>query len=1367
MLILLFSLTIAKAQVSAVTNEDESFLKTSNYTKYDQLGILFDKLESTYPDLAKLYSIGNSVEGRKLLVLQITQDVQNEHPERPAFKYVANMHGDESIGRQIVIYLAQYLLLNYGKNERVTKLVNSTDIHLMPSLNPDGFEASEEGNCESLRGYVGRSNANGVDLNRDFPDQFDKNRANDDEYLYSGRQPETVALIRWVLNKQFVLSANLHGGAIVASYPYDDVGHGKNNGKDCCEESRSPDDAVFRHLANSYASRNADMRAGDRCKPENFTNGITNGANWYFVQGGMQDFNYIHSNCFEVTFELSCCKYPRAEELPSYWHMNKEAMVAFVEQAHIGISGVVLDEVGAPVKDAHILVDGINHPVSTTQHGRYWRLLTPGQYNVTVKASGFVSPPPTMVTVPENQTAAVPLNLTVHRRPRSIVDEDFVHHNYEKMESYLKDLNAMYSNITKLTSIGKSVQGRELYVLEVTRDPGVHIPGKPEFKYVANMHGNEAVGRELLLLLAKYLCQQYVAGDERIQNMLNNTRIHLLPSMNPDGYETARRGDFDGLKGRTNAHDVDLNRNFPDQFGSTEENEVQEPETSAVMKWSQSIPFVLSANLHGGALVANYPYDDNPSMRSGKEFLSPDNPVFVHLAHVYSDAHLKMHLGKPCKNYSREMFPDGTTNGAKWYVLAGGMQDWNYLHTDDMELTLELGCYKFPPAADLPTYWQDNREALLQYIEQVHTGVHGFVYSHIGHGLSNATITVSGIKHAVHTARAGDYWRLLRPGVYNVTASRQGYESVTEEVTVPPAGAVSLNFTLMADDSQHWSSAYDFRILDNVLNTMYHTPLQMYAALSELENKYPSIAEFRAGDSLVTSKFHQLKMTSNVGSPEETKFHIAIMSSLYATQPLGREMLLNFARHIATAYTIGEPKHQRLLNNTVLHFIPNIDPLNSKIIKQYDGTDKCDLTALEEEFGDSLYNYLTKTNMNPLSNYTSETAFIEMLKSEKYDLILELSSGTEDVSYPEASKELYEKYAQTYQDHRNPSDKYECRSMDSSVHGRLVDLLCERFDAPVVSVGLSCCRMPVADQIGWVWRDNLRGIMKFVEQANTGIVGYVKNEIGKPVRDATIAITSFSKQYRVTSNMAHYHVMLPAGVYKVIVRAHNYKDRILTWNVLDSKLKQIDIILQRTNAERISGGQFEDIQVPEDPNIVYTMGLVLSRSSEPLGGAVLAVCGARAGGVLARNTSDAHGRFVLALPAGYKGKQVAISAASDGYVTKQMDVLINSVDNLTPNLIFKLDSDDNVLGMPRLVFVMLSGVVGVSLVVLGAWCFSCRERARHSRRDYLFTQLPGDDKRPLCEPDLIRKPFYDEEDIPLTETDSEEDVVLLQTGREQ
>lgn len=82
------------------------------------------------------------------------------------------------------------------------------------------------------------------------------------------------------------------------------------------------------------------------------------------------------------------------------------------------------------------------------------------------------------------------------------------------------------------------------------------------------MHGNEVVGREMLLLLIKYLCENY-GLNPRVTELLKTVRIHIMPSMNPDGYEKSTPGDAQSLVGRANAHNVDLNRNFPDQYGET------------------------------------------------------------------------------------------------------------------------------------------------------------------------------------------------------------------------------------------------------------------------------------------------------------------------------------------------------------------------------------------------------------------------------------------------------------------------------------------------------------------------------------------------------------------------------------------------------------------------------------------------------------------------------------------------------------------------------------------------------------------------------------------------------------------------------
>lgn len=169
------------------------------YNKYYHYNDLTERLQALvekYPHIANLSSIGQSVEGRKLWVMRITKDPNEESPWKPKFKYVGNMHGDETVSRQVLVYLADYLLAKYGVEPRISELVNNTDIYIMPSMNPDGFERSTEGDCAGDHG--GRGNGKAIDLNRRFPDQFDGPTANPDDV------PEVVAVMRWIQENKFV-----------------------------------------------------------------------------------------------------------------------------------------------------------------------------------------------------------------------------------------------------------------------------------------------------------------------------------------------------------------------------------------------------------------------------------------------------------------------------------------------------------------------------------------------------------------------------------------------------------------------------------------------------------------------------------------------------------------------------------------------------------------------------------------------------------------------------------------------------------------------------------------------------------------------------------------------------------------------------------------------------------------------------------------------------------------------------------------------------------------------------------------------------------------------------------------------------------
>ncbi|KAM6897731.1 inactive carboxypeptidase-like protein X2 [Xenentodon cancila] len=416
-----------------------------------------------------------------------------------------------------------------------------------------------------------------------------------------------------------------------------------------------------------------------------------------------------------------------------------------------------------------------------------------------------------------------------HRRNEVITtdDLDFRHHSYKEMRQLMKVVNEKCPNITRIYNIGKSQSGLKLYAIEISDNPGDHEVGEPEFRYTAGSHGNEVLGRELLLLLMQFMCLEYLSGNQRIRHLVEETRIHLLPSVNPDGYEKAFEvgSELSGWSlGRWSNDGIDIHHNFPDLNTILWEAEVKKwiprkmfnhhvpipqwyqsknasvaLETRSLIAWMEKIPFVLGGNLQGGELVVTFPYDRTRSMGVTRDQTpTPDDHVFRWLAFSYASTHRLMTDAsrRVChtEDFAKE---DGTINGASWHTAAGSMNDFSYLHTNCFELSMYVGCDKFPHENELPEEWENNRESLLVFMEQVHRGIKGVVRDLQGRGIANAVISVEGINHDVRTATDGDYWRLLNPGEYRVTARAEGYNLMSKKCEVGyEIGATRCDFTI-------------------------------------------------------------------------------------------------------------------------------------------------------------------------------------------------------------------------------------------------------------------------------------------------------------------------------------------------------------------------------------------------------------------------------------------------------------------------------------------------------------------------------------------------------------------------------------------
>ena len=121
------------------------------YHTYAEMTVKLKNLSSTYPTKASLVEIGKSQGGKSLWAMVLSAYSANEHVLlRPEVKYIGNMHGNEVVGLEVLLYLTEYLLTS--NDTQVQKLMNSTRIWIIPSMNPDGLEISQYGDCTSTNG---------------------------------------------------------------------------------------------------------------------------------------------------------------------------------------------------------------------------------------------------------------------------------------------------------------------------------------------------------------------------------------------------------------------------------------------------------------------------------------------------------------------------------------------------------------------------------------------------------------------------------------------------------------------------------------------------------------------------------------------------------------------------------------------------------------------------------------------------------------------------------------------------------------------------------------------------------------------------------------------------------------------------------------------------------------------------------------------------------------------------------------------------------------------------------------------------------------------------------------------------------------
>lgn len=299
--------------------------------------------------------------------------------------------------------------------------------------------------------------------------------------------------------------------------------------------------------------------------------------------------------------------------------------------------------------------------------------------------------------------------------------EDSAFHNYSELTKKIQDLVQAHSNISALESIGKTIEGRDIWAVRISGNmkQASQLPG---IIFMGGHHSREHLSVELPIAYINYLLTEYDKGNQRVINLVNSREIHIIPAVNPDGleYDVAsgnyrmwrknRRINKDGSYG------VDLNRNYGFKWGtggsSTDTRSdvymgptpFSEPETQAIKNYVEAhdnITILLS--FHTFSELILYPW--------GHKYSGIETARDKQVHEVMAQKMAQWNGYEPQQS-------------SELYIASGDTTDWSYGEHRIISFTFELdpknqwgGGGFYPGAGVIQPVIQKNLEPILYLIE--------------------------------------------------------------------------------------------------------------------------------------------------------------------------------------------------------------------------------------------------------------------------------------------------------------------------------------------------------------------------------------------------------------------------------------------------------------------------------------------------------------------------------------------------------------------------------------------------------------------------------------------------------------------------